>query len=278
MRIVLASEEERGDAALLQGLIDTHNVDVLQITPSRFKWWSVADVWGELLGYDQLTADVGFYELGGDSIIALKIVNRLSELAGVRIQAADLLSHADLPSFTALIERRVKESSAVTAQETTAQHDGQGADIGTSEHVANVNHDRPAMNGGREGQAPAGTLDREMGVSADEQSVDGGHRGQAIVGNHDGKMADGAGDKRAAGDLNGVLGVDSEQDGLLTGQAAAGAHDSQAATSVNEGSGASSFYLVPVICRRSAARLQGTGGAIRTIRCCAVYELRCRTK
>ncbi|KOP68255.1 bacitracin synthetase [Bacillus sp. FJAT-18019] len=209
--------------------------------PSGLEWEQrVADVWGELLGYDQLTADVGFYELGGDSIIALKIVNRLSELAGVRIQAADLLSHADLPSFTALIERRVKESSAVTAQETTAQHDGQGADIGTSEHVANVNHDRPAMNGGREGQAPAGTLDREMGVSADEQSVDGGHRGQAIVGNHDGKMADGAGDKRAAGDLNGVLGVDSEQDGLLTGQAAAGAHDSQAATSVNEGSGASS--------------------------------------
>ncbi|MGV2788197.1 AMP-binding protein, partial [Clostridium perfringens] len=39
MRIVLASEEERGDAALLQDLIDAHSVDVLQITPSRFKWW-----------------------------------------------------------------------------------------------------------------------------------------------------------------------------------------------------------------------------------------------
>ncbi|WP_068618326.1 non-ribosomal peptide synthetase [Paenibacillus tuaregi] len=74
----------------------------------------IADVWGELLGYDELPANAGFYELGGDSIIALKIVNRLSELAGIHIQVADLLGHADLPSFTALIERRLRESGAAT--------------------------------------------------------------------------------------------------------------------------------------------------------------------
>ncbi|MFS0838676.1 amino acid adenylation domain-containing protein [Paenibacillus sp. 1P03SA] len=66
MRIVLASEEERGDAALLQGLIDAHGVDVLQITPSRFKWWM--NQRGEtdglkklsilMIGAEPLTADV----------------------------------------------------------------------------------------------------------------------------------------------------------------------------------------------------------------------------
>ncbi len=75
------------------------------------KWeQQVADVWGELLGYDELSTDAGFYELGGDSIIALKIVNQLSELAGVRIQVSDLLGHADLQAFTTLIERRISES------------------------------------------------------------------------------------------------------------------------------------------------------------------------
>jgi len=69
----------------------------------------VADVWGELLGYAELPADAGFYELGGDSIIALKIANRISELAGVRIQAVDLLAHAELPSFTAKVEQRLRE-------------------------------------------------------------------------------------------------------------------------------------------------------------------------
>lgn len=93
----------------------------------------VADVWGELLGYDELPVDAGFYELGGDSIIALKIVNRLSELAGVRIQAADLLGHADLPSFTALIEQRLSESSAAAVQRTNVEnsgHDVKAADAG----------------------------------------------------------------------------------------------------------------------------------------------------
>lgn len=116
----------------------------------------VADVWGELLGYDELPADAGFYELGGDSIIALKIVNRLSELVGVRIQAADLLGHADLPSFTALIERRLRESGAATAQRTNARHDGQGADVGNGGHEANSGHDGQAADGGRDGAGASG--------------------------------------------------------------------------------------------------------------------------
>ncbi|REK76182.1 non-ribosomal peptide synthetase [Paenibacillus paeoniae] len=69
----------------------------------------VADVWGDLLGYAEMPADAGFYDLGGDSIIALKIVNRISELAGVRVQVVDLLAHAELPSFTAIVEQRIQE-------------------------------------------------------------------------------------------------------------------------------------------------------------------------
>ncbi|SEG59360.1 non-ribosomal peptide synthetase [Paenibacillus sp. UNC499MF] len=104
----------------------------------------VANVWGELLGYDELPADAGFYELGGDSIIALKIVNRLSELAGVRIQTADLLGFADLPSFTALIERRLRESGAASAQRTNGRHDRQGADVKNYGYKADEGHDGQA--------------------------------------------------------------------------------------------------------------------------------------
>ncbi|MFC9774200.1 amino acid adenylation domain-containing protein [Paenibacillus chitinolyticus] len=129
----------------------------------------VADVWGELLGYDELPADAGFYELGGDSIIALKIVNRLSELAGVRIQAADLLGHADLPSFTALIEQRLRESGAATARSTNAQHDGQGADVGNGRHEANSGHDGQGADGGRD-RAGAGANSRHVGPSTGQAS------------------------------------------------------------------------------------------------------------
>ncbi|MGG3311069.1 amino acid adenylation domain-containing protein [Paenibacillus lautus] len=148
---------------------------------SRLEWEQhVADVWGELLGYDELPANAGFYELGGDSIIALKIVNRVSELVGVRIQAADLLGHADLPSFTALIEQRLRESGAVTAQRTSAGHDRQGAGVGIGEKEANG------------GQAVAGTIDGKM--------ADGTRDGQAAAGGVDGSR------------------VTRVQDGPLTGQ------------------------------------------------------------
>lgn len=83
---------------------------------SGFVWEQrVADVWGDMLGYAELPADAGFYELGGDSIIALKIANRISELAGVRIQVVDLLAHAELPSFTAIVEQRLREQGLSSA-------------------------------------------------------------------------------------------------------------------------------------------------------------------
>ncbi|OME79416.1 non-ribosomal peptide synthetase, partial [Paenibacillus sp. FSL A5-0031] len=60
------NEEERGDAHLLQELIKKHRVEVLQITPSRFKWWmaqvSQSEVWKFLsvvmIGAEPLTMDL----------------------------------------------------------------------------------------------------------------------------------------------------------------------------------------------------------------------------
>jgi hypothetical protein len=37
----------------------------------------VAKVWGEVLGFDTLSVDDNFYELGGDSILATQVVNRM---------------------------------------------------------------------------------------------------------------------------------------------------------------------------------------------------------
>jgi tyrocidine synthetase-3 len=66
MRIVLANEEERNDAYLLQELMDKYEVDVLQITPSRFKWWmaqvgqtdSLKSLSVVMIGAEPLTTDL----------------------------------------------------------------------------------------------------------------------------------------------------------------------------------------------------------------------------
>ncbi|MFF2886822.1 amino acid adenylation domain-containing protein [Paenibacillus sp. NPDC057967] len=92
----------------------------------------VADVWGDLLGYAEMPADAGFYDLGGDSIIALKIVNRISELASVRIQVVDLLAHSDLPAFTAVIEQRLREKDAA------ASAGGESSRLGSEGSISSV--------------------------------------------------------------------------------------------------------------------------------------------
>ncbi|WP_082063125.1 non-ribosomal peptide synthetase [Paenibacillus sp. IHBB 10380] len=75
---------------------------------------SVADVWGEILGYGELHTDANFYELGGDSIIALKIMNRLSERWDVRLEVVDILANPVLGTFAdAVTERRLKSVKEV---------------------------------------------------------------------------------------------------------------------------------------------------------------------
>ncbi|GKU77860.1 non-ribosomal peptide synthetase [Paenibacillus sp. L3-i20] len=67
---------------------------------------SVADTWGELLGYKELYSTSNFYGLGGDSILALRIVNLLSERWKVRVEVLDLLAQSTLRQFAHVIEKR----------------------------------------------------------------------------------------------------------------------------------------------------------------------------
>ncbi|MGO4347851.1 amino acid adenylation domain-containing protein [Paenibacillus sp. MCAF9] len=75
---------------------------------------SVANVWGELLGYRELSNDANFYELGGDSIIALRIVNSLSQSWGIRLEVQHLLGHPTLSGFAGVVEERRLSGSPET--------------------------------------------------------------------------------------------------------------------------------------------------------------------
>lgn len=167
----------------------------------------VADVWGELLGYDELSADASFYELGGDSINALKIVNRLSELAGIRIQTADLLGHSDLPSFTELIERRLKSSGMATANSRNAQHDKQGVDVGIDGQKANGVHGEQVAYGGYERGSSEG--------SPDGHAANRGHDGEEEASTSNGKMVNDAPDRQAANGSVSGSGASSGYAGLV---------------------------------------------------------------
>ncbi|MFD2673096.1 HAD-IIIC family phosphatase [Marinicrinis sediminis] len=63
----------------------------------------VANVWGEVLGFDQLSARSNYYELGGDSILALRIVQRLEQAAGVKLPVAVLIEKESIEQLAAYL-------------------------------------------------------------------------------------------------------------------------------------------------------------------------------
>lgn len=63
----------------------------------------VAAEWGRVLGYDSLEADADFFDLGGDSIHATQVVNRINQRLGTTLGVADLLEAASVSGLASLL-------------------------------------------------------------------------------------------------------------------------------------------------------------------------------
>lgn len=63
----------------------------------------LAQLWGEVLGLLEININDSFYELGGDSIIAVRIVNMLNQRTGTGIQVADLLKNSTVSQLAEFI-------------------------------------------------------------------------------------------------------------------------------------------------------------------------------
>jgi len=69
----------------------------------------VAEVWQELLALDEVSAEDNFFHLGGDSLQAAAAVNRLWELAGVRVPLRTLLRNPTVSALARQLDRLVAE-------------------------------------------------------------------------------------------------------------------------------------------------------------------------
>ncbi len=66
----------------------------------------IARIWMDSLGYSELNIDDNYYELGGDSIIALQIVNRLNKEGILHASVKELLMYPTIESFAAAIDTK----------------------------------------------------------------------------------------------------------------------------------------------------------------------------
>ncbi|WP_405882191.1 LLM class flavin-dependent oxidoreductase [Streptomyces sp. NBC_01136] len=79
------------------------------------------DVWQEVLGVDALPYDANFFELGGNSIAAIKLVNRVRDAFGVEYPLAEFFADATLGAMTA----RLAPPEDVTVVDTAPVSDQQ---------------------------------------------------------------------------------------------------------------------------------------------------------
>ncbi len=64
----------------------------------------VADIWAEVMGFDEVSIYDNFYEIGGDSIIAMKIINILKKKLGISMEISDFFKSLTIMSFAECIE------------------------------------------------------------------------------------------------------------------------------------------------------------------------------
>ncbi|WP_160679880.1 condensation domain-containing protein [Clostridium sp. C8-1-8] len=65
----------------------------------------VANIWGEQLGFHEIDVDKTFYEMGGDSISALKIVNKINKILALQVNVSDILKYQSIKEFAQFLDK-----------------------------------------------------------------------------------------------------------------------------------------------------------------------------
>ena len=59
---------------------------------------------GNALGINPIDVTSDFYEMGGDSIIAIEIINFINKQQGTELSVSDLLKHSNIKLFSAYLD------------------------------------------------------------------------------------------------------------------------------------------------------------------------------
>ncbi len=67
---------------------------------------ALAAAWGEILGFKEISVCDNFYELGGDSISAMKLINHINKQMCVKAELTDVLKNQTIEEFAACLEKK----------------------------------------------------------------------------------------------------------------------------------------------------------------------------
>ena len=73
----------------------------------------LAQTWGEVLGFDELDINDDFYELGGDSLIAMKVISRINTVLNKNIKISELLEFQTINAFAIHIDNIIEDDNTL---------------------------------------------------------------------------------------------------------------------------------------------------------------------
>ncbi|MEU6585517.1 acyltransferase domain-containing protein [Nocardia sp. NPDC046763] len=98
-------------------LVEAHTSAAGSPAPAASSERLVAALWGELLGENVIASDADFFALGGTSMTATRMLERVNDQRGTDLRMRELLSHSTVSAFAGLLDSRLAASRPGAAME-----------------------------------------------------------------------------------------------------------------------------------------------------------------
>jgi amino acid adenylation domain-containing protein len=86
------------------------------VLPSNAVESKLLEIWKELLGLDQISTDDNFFDLGGHSLIATRVVSKVKKEFSVELEIMSLFSYSTIISLAKIIIEKEKDQTACLPQ------------------------------------------------------------------------------------------------------------------------------------------------------------------